>query len=112
MRYHKSSTSTSLLERGPSNLAKMVASEFWRAHQGAEFHDEAIRCFWRARELMGVLEVANLPAEIGCELRSLYEECRLDNMRRHEGLDSSALQQLSLRMATEFDRAAERLAHA
>ena len=112
MRFHKSSTTTSLIERGPSILARMVASEFWRAREGADFREDAVRCLKRARELMGVLEIINLPEPTIQKLLPAYEECRLDSMFLEERLTPSAIQEFSSRLGEIFDAAAQELAHA
>jgi hypothetical protein len=112
MRFHKSSTTTDLLKRGPSKLAMMVASEFWRAREGAEFREDAVRCLWRARELMGVLEIMDLPESIGLMLLPCYVECSLKSMFNENRLTPSAIQEFSARLGEIFDRAAEELAHA
>ena len=112
MRFHKSSTTTDLLKRGPSKLAMMVASEFWRAREGAEFREDAVRCLWRARELMGVLEIADLPEPIGRMLLPCYIECSLKSMFSAERLTPTAIQEFSSRLGEIFDHAAQELAHA
>lgn len=112
MRFHKSSTTTDLLARGSSKLAMMVASEFWRAREGAEFREDAVRCFWRARELMGVLEIINLPESVVRELLPCYRECSLKSMFSEERLTPLAIQEFSSRLGEIFDHAAENLAHA
>jgi len=112
MRFHKSSTTTDLLRRGPSKLAMMIASEFWRAREGAQFRDEAVRCLWRARELMGVLETVDLPESVGRKLAPCYEECSLKAMFAEERLTPSAIQEFSSRLGEIFDRAAQELVHA
>jgi hypothetical protein len=112
MRFHKSSTTTSLLQRGPSKLAMMIASEFWRVREGAEFRENAVRCLWRARELMGVLEIADLPETVAQSLLPSYQECTGTSMFRDERLTPSALQEFGSRLGEVFDRAAQELAHA
>ncbi len=112
MRFHKSSTTADLLSRGPSKIAMMIASEFWRARDGAEFREDAVRCFWRARELMGVLEIVNLPEATSQRLLPYYLECKLSAMFAPERLTAGAIQSFSSRLAEAFDRAAQELAHA
>jgi hypothetical protein len=109
MRYHKSSTTSDLIARGPSKIAMMVASEFWRANAGAEYREEAERSLWRARELMGVLEVLNLPETISHNLLSCYAECSLKSMFSEERLTPSAIQEFSSRLGEIFDLTAEQL---
>ena len=112
MRFHKSSTTTKLLKRGPAALSMMVASEFWRASGGAEFREDAIRCLWRARELMGVLEIADLPESIGRALVPCYAECSLKSMFSEERLTPAAIKEFGSRQGEIFDRIAQELAHA
>ncbi len=112
MRFHKSSTSSDIVARGPAAVSMMIASEFWRARAGAEFQADAVRCFWRARELMGVLEMINLPESTGQKLLPYYSECKLNLMFRPEQLTVSGIMAFSSRMAEAFERAAQELAHA
>ncbi len=112
MRFHRSSMTTDLLRRGPSKLAMMVASEFWRAKGGAEFREEAVRCLWRARELMGVLEIVDLPESVGQKLLPYYKECNLKSMFSEERLTPSAIQEFGSRLGEIFDRVAQELLHA
>jgi hypothetical protein len=112
MRFHKSSTTTNLLLRGPSKLAMMVASEFWRATAGAEFREDAVRCLWRARELMGVLEIADLPESVSRQLLPCYQECSAKSMFREERLSPLAIREFGSRLGEIFDRVAQELAHA
>jgi hypothetical protein len=90
----------------------MVASEFWRAREGAEFREDAVRCLWRARELMGVLEIMDLPEAIGKTLRPCYAECSLKSMFSESRLTPTAIQEFSSRLGEIFDRVAKELAHA
>ncbi len=110
MRFHKSSVSSDLLARGPAVVARMVASEFWRAREGAEFPESVVRCYWRARELMGVLEVADLPEAVSQALLPSYIECGLKTMFSKDRLTPSAIQAFSSRLGEAFDHAAETLA--
>jgi hypothetical protein len=90
----------------------MVASEFWRAHAGSEFRDDAIRCLWRARELMGVLEIIDLPETISQKLVPYYSECNLKSMFKDERLTPAGIQEFSSRLGNMFDQIAQELAHA
>jgi hypothetical protein len=110
MRFHKTSVTSDLLKRGPSKIAMMIASEFWRASNGAEFKEEAVRALWRARELMGVLEIANLPDSVSQALLPYYAECSLKSMFQEERLQPAPLQAFSSRLGEAFDRAAQELA--
>lgn len=110
MRFHKTSVSADLVQRGASKLARMVASEFWRARDGAEYRDEAVHALWRARELMGVLETVNLPEPITQQLLPYYAECNLKSMFSEERLTPPALYSFGTRLAEAFDHAAQELA--
>ena len=90
----------------------MVASEFWRARGGAEFREDAVRCLWRARELMGVLEIMDLPESVGQMLLPCYAECSLKSMFSEERLTPPAIEEFGSRLGEIFDRAAQELAHA
>ena len=54
MRFHPSLTIDSVARHGAARVALMVASEFWRASNDAEFSADVLSCYERARELMGV----------------------------------------------------------
>jgi hypothetical protein len=110
MRYHKSATTTDLLRRGPAKIAMMIASEFWRAHAGADYKEDVKRCYWRARELMGVLEIADLPESIGLELQPYYRECAIKSMFNENQFLPSAIKVFSIRFAEMFDQIAQKLA--
>ncbi len=112
MRFHKSSSTTTLLNRGLSTLAMMVASEFWRAKEGAEFKEDAVRCLWRARELMGVLEIAELPETVTRQLVPCYIECNVKSMFSEERLTPSGIREFGTRLGEIFDRVAQELGHA
>ena len=112
MRFHKSSVTADLIQRGPTKIAMMVASEFWRAREGAEFKEDAVRCLWRARELMGVLETINLPESVSHALLPYYAECSLKSMFRDDRLTPEALQVFSARLGEAFDQAAQDLSPA
>ena len=113
MRFHKSVTSGDLINRGPSKVAMMVDSEFWRACPGAEFPSQAVRALWKARELMGVLEMMELPDRVSQLLRPHYDRCRLQaTFDRLESLSAKDIQEFSGQLAEAFDEAAKELAHA
>ena len=93
-------------------MAMMVASEFWRARGGAEFREDAVRCLWRARELMGVLEIMDLPESVGQKLLPYYAECSLKSMFSESRLTQPAIEEFGTRLGEAFDRVAQELAHA
>lgn len=112
MRFHKSLTSTDLIRRGPVNVARMIASEFWRAQSRAHRREEAVNCLWRARELMGVLEVINLPQAVAQKLLPYYAECSMKCMFNEKSLAEltiPVIQEFGSRLAEVFDQTAQDL---
>ena len=90
----------------------MVASRILAGARGAEFREDAVRCLWRARELVGVLEIMDLPESIGQELAPYYTECSLKSMFSEERLTREAIEEFGGRLGEMFDHVAQELAHA
>jgi len=112
MKNHKSLTIEGLTDKGPSKIALMVASEFYRAAAGADYPADVASCFKRARELMGVLETIPLPEDIASDLRSIYTACRetlLDKVARQP---SEEVKEIAEDFAQRFDLFGKRLAMA
>ena len=109
MRLHRSLTPEAFIQKGPSRMALMIASEFWRAKEGAEFHDDVRSCYERARELMGVFETVVMSADVCADLRSFFWECRATELFRDENFVNDHVTRFSERLATAFERAARNL---
>jgi len=110
MRNHKSITVESLSQKGPSKIALMVASEFYRASSGADYKADVLICFDRARELMGVLETIAMPNDIAADLAPLYRACRFSLLEKVAQQDSGEIKEISEDFGQRFDLFGKRLA--
>jgi hypothetical protein len=110
MRNHKSITVETLSEKGPSRIALMVASEFYRAASGADYRSDVASCFDRARELMGVLETIPLPADIASDLRPIYTACRAALLEKVIQQEPEEIREIAEDFAQRFDLFGKRLA--
>jgi hypothetical protein len=110
MKAHRSLTAAQVRAKGPAAIALMVASEFGRAATGAKYRSDVLRCYDRARELMGLLEVLNLPGDVALHLRPLYKRCTLRELLKESRLTPAFIERASREMADAFDRAASLLA--
>ena len=87
----------------------MSASEFWEASRKAEIRGEAILCYHRARELMGVFEIIDL-GDSAIKLYGFYRFCTFQRLFREDRLKPSFIKQFATGAAKAFERAAEELA--
>jgi hypothetical protein len=106
MKNHKSLKPEDLIRYGPAKIARMAASEFFRASAGSEYRSDVIRSYERGRELMGVLETVDLSEEAGLFLQPLYRECTMKNLMREETLTPSYVHNFALRIAQSLENAA------
>jgi hypothetical protein len=112
MRNHKSITVEVLAQKGPSKIALMVASEFYRAASGSDYHADVASCFDRARELMGVLETIPLPSDIASDLRPIYNACRASLLEKVAQQEPGQIREIAEDFAHRFDLFGKRLAMA
>lgn len=112
MRNHKSLTVEGLLQKGPSKIALMVASEFYRAASGADYRSDVASCFDRARELMGVLETIPMPTDIASDLRPIYTACRAVLLDQVVLQEPKQIKEIAEDIAQRFDLFGKRLAMA
>jgi hypothetical protein len=109
MRYHPSQTPDGLRRRGPAHLALQVASEFWRIQEGAEFCDDSIQSYHRARELMEVLEGCLMSAEVVSYVKPFYLECGIDHPLVKGQLTMDDTKRFGQRLAEAFEMTAKKL---
>ena len=109
MRNHKSLSPEDLARKGPDKIALMVASEFYRAAEGARYANDVTACFHRARELMGVLETMALPDEIAADMRPVYASCRASLLEKVARQDVSEIRAIAGDFAQRFDWFGKRL---
>jgi len=110
MHSHRSLMPEDVLKYGPSKMALMVASEFWRAKEGSEYRSDVIACYDRARELMGVLETCDMGEDAGIYLKPYYEECRERELFLEDRLRTEEIEKFSTRLAEAFEEASVRIA--
>ena len=109
MKYHPSLTRLYVLNKGPQAMALMIASEFGRAANRSEHRDNVMKCYSRARELMGILETLLLPVSVSQRLEPWYEKCQEIELLSAERLQPSYVQQFCTQAAVEFNQAAQLL---
>jgi len=109
MKAHPSLTRQYVLSKGPQAMALMIASEFGRAANRSEHRDNVLKCYGRARELMGVLETFLLPVSVSQRLKPWYEKSRENELLLDERLQPAYVQQLCSQAATEFNQVAQLL---
>jgi hypothetical protein len=112
MKYHRSQTPESVAQHGPSKIARMVASEFWRASSEPEYVQDVIACYDRARELMGILETIPFEPAIAESLVPVYKSCVRSELLQENRLTPPAIREFGERIAQKFDQVAERLQQA
>jgi len=109
MRFHPSLTIDSVARHGAARVALMVASEFWRASNDAEFSADVLSCYERARELMGVLEVVPFNDDVAMSLSGLYKKCARRALINDQALTASHVRLFASQAAEAFEEAARRL---
>jgi len=112
---HRSLQRTDVLKYPPDQIALMVASEFLRAAERAQYASIAKNCFERARELMGILETISLDAHVALELSAVYDRCTEDQLMAQDPGPVEHIRMLSLELAAAFEKASEhmkRIGHA
>lgn len=72
MNAHKNMSRLDVLRHGPEKIAKMAASEFYRAANRASQPDSVRACLARGRELMGILETQRLPEPAAKRLKPIF----------------------------------------
>ena len=110
MKYHPGITRNQLVKKGPAAIAKMVASEFYRASNRSAHQDNVLSAYRRARELMGVLETLLLPDAVCLILKPLYERSTESELMMKERLAPDFVKKNAAELADAFDRAAIEIA--
>src|SRR5438552_2779979 len=109
MKYHPSLSRQYVLSKGPQAMALMIASEFGRAANRSDHRDNVLKCYGRARELMGVLETLLLPFSVSLRLKPWYEKSQENELLLDERLQPAYVQQFCSEAAAEFIQAAQLL---
>ena len=109
MQAHRSLQRTDVTKYPPTQIALMVASEFLRASNRAQYPEIVSACFGRARELMGILETIALEMTVAAELKPIYERCTEDQLMVADRLPVESIRTLSQNLAQAFERASEGL---
>jgi len=103
MNAHKGLTRLDVLKYPPAKIGLMVASEFLRASNKTQYPEIVQKCFARARELMGVLEVADLDPECALYLQAYYRRCTDAQIAAVEQWPSVRLHDFCIELATVFE---------
>ena len=109
MNAHRSLQRTDVLKYSSDKIALMVASEFYRASDRAQYASIAKNCFERARELMGILETIPLDTDVALELSPIYARCTEDQLLTVDSMPLEQIRAKYLELAAAFERASEHL---
>jgi hypothetical protein len=109
MKAHPSLTRQSIRDKGPSAMALMIASEFGRAANRSEHRENVVRCYARARELMGILETVSLPDAVSARLKPWYDQSTEQSLLKEEHLQPAWIQNFCNQAASEFNTIASNL---
>jgi len=105
MMAHRSLTRRDIVEKGPAQIALMVASEFGRASSRAVHRGNVLSCYARARELMGILETLPLPKTVGARLKPLFARMIEREILLENRLTPHFIERSCQEFADEFTRA-------
>ena len=105
MNAHKNLSRLDVLKYAPDKIARMVASEFWRAAGKTRSPEIIANSLARARELMGILETADLDPSSAAYLQPFYRRCTTDELRRSASGSPEALTLFCEELARAFEEA-------
>jgi hypothetical protein len=109
VRAHRSLQPADVIKYGPSRIALMVASEFWRAAGGAKYRADVVACYGRARELMGILETVPFNEQVAAMLQPYYRKCIEKDLLRESRMSPKAVESFSREVAEAFERASDEM---
>jgi hypothetical protein len=109
MKAHPSLSRLHVISKGPNAIALMIASEFGRAANRCDHRDNVLKCYGRARELMGILETLALPLSISERLQPWFVKASEHELLKEERLQPAWIQKFCIDAAAEFNHAASLL---